>query len=510
MELVDQSARKLVSNEEEEIPKETKKDQVCCNHDFMDQQEERRGESLRIVRNKGQDEIDPLIPTLVFDVKINCRPIYFYPTFGKRKVILEDLYVGPSDQVWKYKSFALKLGQGKGLQKKKVGICPFCATDAKLVKHAKCAKIEEEDSEESYFRSQLILSKDTDSIAENLKILTPYYLRYVSKDREIRTYLDLFPDFYGSAGETLLYCKIAEEVLLNQGTNVGKKENGKDIENDELPFISQSVNVKTRKRRADRFPELNLTKKHRGIHEALMELRSESFPEDEMDHDLPSDQDGDDDDKEEVDIKLSQEGDFAAHFCSEKHYSPEEKEYAENVSENLIPEKLLDEIIGLIHASAHRSVAGTLRQLKSLNLTFHPNLGERVEKLISNCRSCRFGKLKGDMKSVGKLPVGDAPFQVIAADIFHFRVSEKAICWLNHSRSFYQIYSDLFVKEKNKRRISFMFSTMDRKLWLFSDYTHRQHQRIHGATIQRICERNACRTFTSRGSQKQSERNSGT
>ena len=79
------------------------------------------------------------------------------------------------------------------MQKKKVGICSFSATDAKLIKHAKCAKVEEEDTEESYFRSQLILSKDTDYIAENLKILTPYYLRYVSKDREIRTYLDLFP-----------------------------------------------------------------------------------------------------------------------------------------------------------------------------------------------------------------------------------------------------------------------------------------------------------------------------
>ena len=120
------------------------------------------------------------------------------------------MYVGRSDQVWKYKGFALKLGQGKGLQKKKVGICPFCATDAKLVKHARCAKIEGEDSEETYFRSQLIASKDIDSIAENLKILTPNYLRYVPKDGEIRMYLDLFPSFYGSAGATLLHFKIAQ------------------------------------------------------------------------------------------------------------------------------------------------------------------------------------------------------------------------------------------------------------------------------------------------------------
>ena len=60
MELVDQSGRLLVSNEEqesgkeskpkskqkhaveEEISKEAKKEQVCCNHDFMDQQERRR------------------------------------------------------------------------------------------------------------------------------------------------------------------------------------------------------------------------------------------------------------------------------------------------------------------------------------------------------------------------------------------------------------------------------------------------------------------------------------
>ena len=66
MELVDQSARQLVSNEEqesgkepkpksrqknateEEIPNERKKDQVCCNHDFMYQEEECRGEFLRV------------------------------------------------------------------------------------------------------------------------------------------------------------------------------------------------------------------------------------------------------------------------------------------------------------------------------------------------------------------------------------------------------------------------------------------------------------------------------
>ena len=140
---------------------------------------------------------------------------------------------------------------------------------------------------------------------------------------------------------------------------------------------------------------------------------------------------------------MSQEGDFTAHYCFEKHYTPEEKEYAKNVSEDLIPEKLLDEIISLVHPSAHRSVAGTLRQLKSLNLTFHPNHGESVEKLISNCKSCRFGKLKGDMKPDGKLPVGDAPFQVIAADIFHFRVSEKQYVGLiivDHFTRFTQTY----------------------------------------------------------------------
>ena len=127
---------------------------------------------------------------------------------------------------------------------------------------------------------------------------------------------------------------------MNQGMNVGNREKGKEIGTDELLFISQSVNVMTRKRRAEKFPELNLTKKHRGIYEALAELRSESFPEDEKD-DLPNDQDGEDDDKEEFDIELSQEGDFAAHYCFEKHYNPEEKEYAKNASENLIPEKLL-------------------------------------------------------------------------------------------------------------------------------------------------------------------------
>ena len=122
MELVDQSARQLVEEQasgkeskpksrqkhaaEKETPNEEKKNQVFCNHDFMDQQEEHQGKFLRVVRNVGQDEIDPLIPTLVFDEKINCGPIYCYPTFGKRKVILEDLYVGPRDQVWKYKGFA--------------------------------------------------------------------------------------------------------------------------------------------------------------------------------------------------------------------------------------------------------------------------------------------------------------------------------------------------------------------------------------------------------------------
>ena len=76
---------------------------------------------------------------------------------------------------------------------------------------------------------------------------------------------------------------------MNQGMDVGKKEKGEEIENDGPPFISQSVNVMTRKRRADKFLELNLTKKRRGIHEAFVELRSETFPEDEKDHDLPSD-----------------------------------------------------------------------------------------------------------------------------------------------------------------------------------------------------------------------------
>ena len=74
VELVDQSARQLVEAQasrkepklksrqkhaaEEETPNERKKDQVGCNHDFMDQQEERRGEFLYIVRNVGQDEIN--------------------------------------------------------------------------------------------------------------------------------------------------------------------------------------------------------------------------------------------------------------------------------------------------------------------------------------------------------------------------------------------------------------------------------------------------------------------
>ena len=312
----------------------------------------------------GQNEIYPLIPTLAFDEKINCGPIYCYPTFGKRKVILEDLYVGPSDKIWKYKGFALKLWTRQRFAE-----------------------------EESWNMSFLCDRSDV----------------------EIRS----------------VECR-----------NVGNRGKGKEIGNDELPFISQSVNVMTRKQRADEFPELNLTKKHRGIHEAMKELRSESFPEEKMYHDLLSDQDGEDDNKEEVDIELSQEGDFAAHYCFEKHYSPEEKEYAKNVSENLILEKLLDKIIGLVQASAHRSVAGTLRQLKSLNLTFHPNHGESVEKLISNCKSCRFGKLKGDMKPDEKLPVGDAPF-VVAADIFHFHVSEKQYVGLiiaDHFTRFTQTY----------------------------------------------------------------------
>ena len=224
-----------------EISSHPKTDQLhvgTCNHGVE------RSEVIRIVRNVGKEPVsNPGLPTLCYDSVIGPGLIYSYPITGTRKVNVEDLNVSDSDQVWKFQATILKHGKGKGLQKKKVGICPFCADHPELVKPAIADKVVEDSNEiDDQFRAQLSTKHSKENVLNDLLILAPYYVRYKSRDSKLKVYMDLYINMWGSAGETWFrYSPIPSDVIAMVGTAIDETDNSNPPAAEPIPPAAESI-----------------------------------------------------------------------------------------------------------------------------------------------------------------------------------------------------------------------------------------------------------------------------
>ena len=235
--------------EEIAVPKSPRVDSVndlhvgTCNHD------KESGRFVSVIRNVGYEEINPFLLTLAYDAQCGAGLLYCYP-YGEgsdnetdREVSLDDLVVGESDPVWLFSGHRLKAGRGQGMQRKKVGICPFCCKDAVLLKAA-TAPVVRNKNEVLSERLRKKMNKNNTQLAvlENLIMLAPYYASYKNKDSsKIEHYIDLYPSLWSSAGRNYLkYKKVDPLVKINLGLNCDLKdlESEKLIESlDDLPMV---------------------------------------------------------------------------------------------------------------------------------------------------------------------------------------------------------------------------------------------------------------------------------
>ena len=214
-----------------------------CNHD------KESGRFIRVIRNVGYEAVNPFLLTLAYDTQCGAGLIYGYPySEGSdnefdREVSLDDLVVGESDQVWLFSGHRLKAGRGQGMQRRKVGICPFCCKDAVLLKAATAPVVRNKNEVLSEkLREKMNKSNTQLAVLENLIMLAPYYASYRNKDSsKIEYYIDLYPSLWSSAGMNYLrYKKVDPLVKINLGLNCDLEdpESEKLIESlDDLPTI---------------------------------------------------------------------------------------------------------------------------------------------------------------------------------------------------------------------------------------------------------------------------------
>ena len=158
--------------------------------------------------------------TILNDNIIGPGVIYAYPkdgevsaTLSDRAMKLENLVVSKSDQVWSFEGIAVKFGKGKGLQRCKVGICPFCIKNPTLEREAEIEKIPEKDTEESLIRDRMKLGIRVKDIVYNLEIASEYYIKFIDPAKKLKFFIDLYTSLWGSAGEAYLkYREIPEEL----------------------------------------------------------------------------------------------------------------------------------------------------------------------------------------------------------------------------------------------------------------------------------------------------------
>ena len=158
------------------ISKKKRQEELQCDHG-EDYTTNRKGRFLRIIRNVGKENVDPRMLTILNDNIIGPGVIYAYPkdgqvsaTLSDRAMKLENLVVSKSDQVWSFEGIAVKFGKGKGLQRCKVGICPFCIKNPTLEREAEIEKIPEKDTEESLIRDRMKLGIRVKDIVYSLEI----------------------------------------------------------------------------------------------------------------------------------------------------------------------------------------------------------------------------------------------------------------------------------------------------------------------------------------------------
>ena len=235
--------------EEIAVPGSPRKDSVkdlhvgTCNHD---KQSER---FIRVIRNVGYEAINPFLLTLAYDAQCGAGLIYGY-LYGEgsdnevdHEVSLSDLVLGESDQVWLFSGHRLKAGRGQGMQRKKVGICPFCCKDAVLLKAATAPVVRNKSEVLSEkLREKMNKSNTQLAVLENLIMLAPYYASYKNKNSsKIEYYIDLYPSLWSSAGMNYLrYKKVDPLVKINLGLNCDLEdpESERLIENlDDFPMI---------------------------------------------------------------------------------------------------------------------------------------------------------------------------------------------------------------------------------------------------------------------------------
>ena len=136
-------------------------------------------------------------------------------------------------------------------------------------------------------------------------------------------------------------------------------------------------------------------------------------------------------------------GSIQAGYCFEDLYTEEERNFQDPKGRTLIPEEKLEEIITLIHASSHRSVDETLKQLEVLGLCYDIKHHQKIVSIIRNCNSCKYGKLKGTLVKDSPIKVGDHPFHIISMDAFQVQIGKKNFLYLgivDHFSKFFQAY----------------------------------------------------------------------